>query len=227
MMFSLASCCRSYIVAALCLLTLAIPSFSQTFTENFLRGLEQKRQRELEEKKLETLRQLEQQKIDIERQRLQLERQQLLPESPPTTTPGGAVEGLFLTSVMTQEEIASTGFGGLSVAQQRALNSWVLDYSFRLGETITKKYGSPLALTYLATGQTHTLVDRTASGGVLILEDQTIWAVAEADRAVSQAWEPSARIMILDGSEKSSYSVVNLDDGKRVSANCVRRPSVR
>jgi hypothetical protein len=141
-MVSSASRWRSCIVASLCLLAFAGPSFPQTFTDNYLRSLERRMQRELEEKKLETQRQLEQQRIDIERQRLQLERQQLQPGSPTTPTPGHAVEGLFLTSVMTQQEIESTGFGTLSAAQQRAMSSWVVNYSLRLAETLTKKYGS-------------------------------------------------------------------------------------
>jgi hypothetical protein len=126
---------------------------------------------------------------------------------------------LQMASVMTDKEWKDSGVAGLSIAQRKALDEWLLDYTVRLGRIFRERVESGPTYTGGSTG--HWLSDKTDGGGYLTLEDDSHWEVFSLDRIDSMLWLPTDNVVVIKAknpSGKYNYRLVNKSDKKSILA---------
>jgi hypothetical protein len=72
---------------------------------------------------------------------------------------------------------------------------------------------------YWATGGGHWIEEVTSDGGVIILEDDSVWSVSALDQVETSLWLPISNVMVVDGSDPGyPYLLINTDDGEKAEA---------
>jgi hypothetical protein len=72
---------------------------------------------------------------------------------------------------------------------------------------------------YWATGGGHWISEVTADGGIIILEDDSVWSVSAVDQVETSLWLSTTEIVVVDGSEPGyPYLLINTDDGEKAEA---------
>jgi hypothetical protein len=72
---------------------------------------------------------------------------------------------------------------------------------------------------YAATGD-HTQETHTDDGGIIVLDDGSIWAVETGDESIASAWTDAAAIRVNE-SNGSSYELVNTNEEETVHASYI------
>jgi hypothetical protein len=125
---------------------------------------------------------------------------------------------LHMTQVMTSSQLSETGIASLTDLQKRALDDWLTSYTrrvFRLGATGLSSEA------YSGEGKHH-WVDETCEGGaIVVLEDDSVWAVESTDRTDTALWLVTTDISVKRDSQASGpykYVLQNTEDHETAHA---------
>jgi hypothetical protein len=66
----------------------------------------------------------------------------------------------------------------------------------------------------------HALRDKSDDGSILLLDDGSVWVVAQADRVNTGLWLAPSSITVNEGSG-APYELVNTDDQETAEANYI------
>jgi len=134
---------------------------------------------------------------------------------------------ITIDKVMTSEQLRATGVDSLTPTQRAALDRWLSDYSVRLiglaqhsGDSAPRTTGSAQA-TYAGSGGGHWISSTSNTGGMIVLEDGSIWEINSLDRIDTALWLPITDITILKASQPVGdfkYILVNKEDGEKALA---------
>jgi hypothetical protein len=125
---------------------------------------------------------------------------------------------LTVNEVMSTQELESTGVLSLSPSQRTALNKWLNRYT---SAVVQVAHGSANRSNYGSIGGGHWVSEKADSGGLMILEDGSIWEISPTDRVDTMLWLPTTDITVLEskilvGGYK--YLLINTDDGEKAEA---------
>jgi len=133
---------------------------------------------------------------------------------------------------MTGEELQTTGVAALTPAQQSALNKWLSKYTLKVfqiakGEEKHAVIGPGTAPGWHAGIDGDHWIQSTANdGGIIILEDGSMWGISPMDRIETMLWLPNSTITILKANKafgEYTYSLVNSDDKEKALAKYLGR----
>jgi hypothetical protein len=132
--------------------------------------------------------------------------------------------------MMTAEELKSTGVDTLTRAQRSALDRWLSEYTVKLiqlaqgserAAPLPPSGTSPTAATYTGSGGGHWIKSKANNGGLIVLEDSSIWEINSLDRINTALWLPVTNVTVLRASQSVGdfkYLLVNKDDGEKALA---------
>lgn len=139
---------------------------------------------------------------------------------------------ITMDKVMTDEQLRATGIDRLEPMQRAALDRWLSEYTVRLiglaqrsADPTPKTNASPQA-TYTGSGGGHWIKSNASNGGMIVLEDGSIWEVSPVDRIDTALWLPVTDITILRASRPVGdykYMLVNKEDGEKALAKFLGR----
>lgn len=128
-----------------------------------------------------------------------------------------------MDKVMTGEELRTTGINGLTPAQRAALDRWLSDYTVRVLQ-YAQDSGKPSGsgpVSYAGSSSGHWIKSKADNGGIVILEDGSMWEINSLDRIDTSLWLPISNVTILKASSPVGdykYTLVNTDDGEKALA---------
>ncbi|HUS04966.1 MAG TPA: hypothetical protein VMZ52_01630 [Bryobacteraceae bacterium] len=99
---------------------------------------------------------------------------------------------ITIDKVMTGEELRTTGIGSLTAAQRAALDHWLSAYTVQVLQ-YTQASGKPAASTpgtYVGSGGGHWIKSKADNGGIISLEDGSMWAINSIDRIIRSSGCP-------------------------------------
>lgn len=97
----------------------------------------------------------------------------------------------------------------------------------RNNNSLTKKRDTPFfrpssKKIYLSVGSGHWIKSVTDDGGIVILEDGSMWSISPIDRIDSALWLPITDITVIENNFSDyNYKLINKDDGESVEANLI------
>jgi hypothetical protein len=124
---------------------------------------------------------------------------------------------LHISQVMTSSELAETGISSLNEQQRKALDDWLNSYTRRVFKVSTAAVSGE---TY--SGEGKHWVDETCEGGaIVVLEDDSAWAVESTDRTDTALWLATTDITVKKDSQASGtykYILRNTEDKETAHA---------
>ena len=141
---------------------------------------------------------------------------------------------ITMDKVMTAEEVKATGVDTLTSAQRSALDQWLTKYTMmviKLAQHSEESAPSPSTArpaprSYLGSGGGHWVKSKANNGGLIILEDGSMWEINSFDRLDTALWLPITNIVVLEASQPIGdykYVLVNKDDGEKALAKFLGR----
>ena len=142
---------------------------------------------------------------------------------------------IAMDKVMTAEELKAAGLDTLTPAQRSALDQWLSEYTVKLiqlAQRPEKTTGSPRAITgpgtptYSGASGGHWIRSKADNGGMITLEDGSIWEINSIDRIDTILWLPTTGITVLKAPQPVGdykYMLLNKDDGEKALAKFLGR----
>jgi hypothetical protein len=143
----------------------------------------------------------------------------------PTLAQSEAV--VTMDKVMTGEQLRTTGIESLTLIQRAALDRWLSEYTVKviqLAQSADKPAPNspgPSPVTYAGIGEGHWIKSKADNGGIVILEDGSMWEINSLDRIDTALWLPISNVTILKASSPIGdykYTLINTDDGEKALA---------
>jgi hypothetical protein len=135
-----------------------------------------------------------------------------------TVTEDGSVVALDNQAVYSTSEDASS-WEGDEVAIGEDDSSLT---NLSMGDRIEVNRVGDLSKSESYSGSGDTLDSKSSDGSIIVLNDESVWAVESAGQSKSNTWTDSSSITV-DESEgaSNSYQLVNTDDHESVTANYI------
>lgn len=75
---------------------------------------------------------------------------------------------------------------------------------------------------YVGVGSRHWIREVCTGGGIIVLEDGSVWEISALDRITTMLWLPTSKIMVLENQRGIfPYLLVNTDDGEKAEAKLI------
>jgi hypothetical protein len=128
-----------------------------------------------------------------------------------------------MDKVMTGEQLRKTGVEGLTPAQRSALDQWLSEYTSRVVQFAqdSPKPANSVPGGYAGSSGGHWVRSKADNGGIIILEDGSMWEINSLDRINTVLWLPVTNVTILKATMPVGdykYSLINTDDGEKALA---------
>lgn len=137
-----------------------------------------------------------------------------------------------MASQMTPEELRTTGVASLSIVQRAALDAWIQRYTENVitasikfaensGHASSPTRASPI---YAGTGSGHWIDEVSSDGGIVTLEDGSIWQISSLDQIDTALWLPVTDITVVRSASPVGgydYTLVNTEDSEKASAKYI------
>ncbi|MBZ5601261.1 MAG: hypothetical protein LAO79_03045 [Acidobacteriia bacterium] len=130
---------------------------------------------------------------------------------------------MTMDTVMTGAELRTTGVDSLTPVQRAALDRWLTEYTVKVvrfaegsGTATSSSSGS-----YAGSGGGHWIKSKADNGGIIVLEDGSMWGINSIDRIDTSLWLPISNVTILKASSPVGdykYMLINTDDGVKALA---------
>lgn len=72
---------------------------------------------------------------------------------------------------------------------------------------------------YAGAGQEHNQDTNSSDGAILVLEDGSVWKVADADQSTASTWPDASAISVSEEESGSEYTLRNTDENESVTAS--------
>jgi len=128
-----------------------------------------------------------------------------------------------MDKVMTGDDLRTTGVGSLTAPQRAALDRWLSAYTMQVlqyAQGSGKPAGSAPS-TYVGSGGGHWIKSKADNGGIIILEDGSMWEINSLDRIDTSLWLPITNITVIKASSPIGdykYTLINTEDGEKALA---------
>lgn len=140
-----------------------------------------------------------------------------------TTASAQSAPVITVEKVMTGEEMRTTGVASLTSAQRAALDRWLSAYTMQILQ-YAQGAGKPVSSApsaYTGTSGGHWIKSKADNGGIIILEDGSMWEINSIDRIDTSLWLPISNVTVLKASSPVGdfkYTLINTDDGEKALA---------
>ena len=74
---------------------------------------------------------------------------------------------------------------------------------------------------YPGAGAEHNQETNSSDGAILVLEDGSVWNVADADQATARVWTDASAISVSQEESGGEYTLHNADDNESVRASYI------
>jgi hypothetical protein len=74
---------------------------------------------------------------------------------------------------------------------------------------------------YAGAGAEHSQETNSSDGAILVLEDGSVWDVADADQATASVWTDASAIRVSQDESGGGYTLRNTDDNESVTASYI------
>jgi hypothetical protein len=106
--------------------------------------------------------------------------------------------------------------------QRAVLDRWLSDYTVKVlqfAEGDNPSSSGPVS--YAGSSGGHWIKSKANDGGIIVLEDGSMWEISSIDRIDTSLWLPISNVTILKASSPVGdykYILVNSDDGEKALA---------
>ena len=124
---------------------------------------------------------------------------------------------LHMAQIMTSAQLLKTGVSSLNDSQRKALDEWLTSYTqqaVRIGAATSSTSD------YLGSGK-HWVDEVCKDGGLVVLEDDSIWEIESTDRVNTALWLPTTNVSVRKSAKPlDSYAYVlrNTEDHETAHA---------
>lgn len=136
---------------------------------------------------------------------------------------GQSAPVITVDKVMTAEEQRTTGIATLTAPQRAALDSWLSTYTVQVlqyAQGSSRPPGSSPG-SYVGSGGGHWIKSKADDGGIIILEDGSMWEINSIDRIDTSLWLPITNITVTKASSPIGdykYTLLNTEDREKALA---------
>jgi hypothetical protein len=136
---------------------------------------------------------------------------------------GQSTPAITMDKVMSGEELRATGIATLTPAQRAVLDHWLSEYTVKVVQIAqgTNKPASSSPSSYAGSSGGHWIKSKADNGGIIILEDGSMWEINSFDHIYTALWLPITNVTILKSSSPVGdfkYTLLNTDDGEKALA---------
>lgn len=130
---------------------------------------------------------------------------------------------ITIDQMMTAEELKSTGVNALTRAQRSVLDQWLSEYTvrvIRLAQCSEKTAAipsggtGPTAAIYTGGSGGHWIRSKASNGGLIVLEDGSMWEINSVDRIGTALWLPITNIAVLKASQSMRPQIHSCEQGR-------------
>jgi hypothetical protein len=132
---------------------------------------------------------------------------------------------ITMDTVMTGDELRTSGVGSLTPAQRAALDRWLSAYTLKVLQFAQNQspegHVTAAPSTYGGSSGGHWIKSKADNGAIIVLEDGSMWEVNSIDRIDTSLWLPVDNITVLKASSavgEYKYTLVNTNQGEKALA---------
>lgn len=130
---------------------------------------------------------------------------------------------ITMDKVMTGDDLRTTGVASLTPVQRAALDQWLSAYTMQVLQYAqgSARTVGPAPGPYAGTGARHWIQSKADNGGIIVLEDGSMWEINSLDRVDTSLWLPITDITVVRATSPIGdykYTLINTEDAEKALA---------